>query len=251
MINKNIELIGNYAASAVIDGQGNGPAVSVGGADDFLIQRFTIINSDEKAIYCSGNSLSKGTIKNTIIKDSGSGIYVNGKCELSIINNLIFDNEDSVKEQGFGIYIKNSELYDFTIEVINNTIDNNYHGIWAENVNLKTMNNIITNNLGLGNSTGIYHTGEGTISNTYNNVWQNGWNYRENAKAGSGTLITDPFFIQPIQENYKLRTGTSDYSPCLDAGNPDHAYDDVNYASNTARNDMGAYGGPDNLGWNP
>jgi len=64
VINKNIKLIGNYAVSAVINGQENGPAIAIENADDFLIQRFTIKSKDEKAIYCSGESLSKGIIKN-------------------------------------------------------------------------------------------------------------------------------------------------------------------------------------------
>jgi nitrous oxidase accessory protein NosD len=251
VINKNIKLIGNYAISAVIDGQGNGPAISIEGADDFLIQRFTIKSEDEKAIYCSGENLSKGIIKNTTIKDSGSGIYIEGNCDFTILNNLIFDNKVPAKETGFGIFIKNSELYVFTIEVRNNSIDSNYHGIWAENVNLKTMNNIITNNVGLGISAGIYHSGDGTVENTFNNVWQNGWNYKEDAKPGSGSLAVNPRFVQPSQENYKLKTGSTDYSPCLDAGNPEHIYNDKTYSSNTARNDMGAYGGPDNWQWNP
>lgn len=252
VVNKNIKLIGNYAVSAVVNGQGKGPAISVEGADDFLIQRFTIISTNNKGVYCSGESLSKGTIKNTIIKDSGSGIYIDGKCDLSILNNLIFDNKDSLKEGGFGIYIKNDELYDFTVEIINNSIDNNYHGIWAENVNLKLMNNIITNSFGLSNSAGVYHIGDGLAESSYSDIWQNGFNFRGNATAGSGILIVDPFFIQPSQENYKLRIGSSEYSPCLDTGNPDFIYNDGTLITSTNyRNDMGAYGGPDNIGWNP
>jgi len=251
IINKNINLVGNYAVSAVINGQGNGPAIIIDGAGELLIQRFTIMSENEKGIYCYGDSLSEVIVKNTFIKDSGSGIYSEGNCDFTILNNIIFDNKDDSKKAGFGIYIKNNELYDFTIKIINNTIDSNHHGIWAENVNLMTINNIITNNLGLGTSSGIYHTGEGTIENAYSNVWQNGWNYRDNAKPGNGILITNPLFIQPTQENYQLTTGTSNYSPCLDTGNPELVYNDGVYSTKTPRNDMGAYGGPDNIGWSP
>ncbi|MHA1220189.1 MAG: right-handed parallel beta-helix repeat-containing protein, partial [Candidatus Heimdallarchaeota archaeon] len=191
VIKKSINIIGSYAVSAIINGQGNGPASTIDGAGELLIQRFTIMSENEKGIYCYGDSLSKIIVKNTFIKDSGSGIYSEGNCDFTILNNIIFDNKDSSKEAGFGIFIKNSELYDFTVEILNNTIDSNYHGIWAENANLMTMNNIITNNLGLGTSSGIYHTGEGVVESAYNDVWQNGWNYRGNAKPGNGILITD------------------------------------------------------------
>ena len=250
VINKNIKLIGNYVISAIIDGQGDGPAITIEGADDFLIQRFTIKSEDEKAIYCSGENLSKGIIKNITIEDSYWGIYAEDNCDLTILNNLIYNNKNSSKTDGVGILVKNNSSHDFILEIRNNTIDDNYHGIWSENANLKVMNNIITNNLGLSNSTGIYHTGDGESDNTYNDVWQNGFNYGEDAKAGNGSLIVSPKFVQAVQRNYKLKTGT-DYSPCLDAGHPEHIYNDKIYSSNTARNDMGAYGGPDNWQWNP
>ena len=250
VINKNIKLIGNYL-SVVIDGQGKGPAIRIEGASDFLIQRLTVKSKDEKAIYCEGDKLSKGTIKNLIIGDSGWGVFSDGNCNLTILNNLIYNNKDASKNAGIGILIKNNFSYEITSEIRNNTIDDNYHGIWSENANLKVLNNIITNNLGLSNSTGIYHKGNGQSDNTFNNVWQNGFNYRENAKAGSGSLVVYPRFVWPAQRDYRLKTGSTDYSLCIDAGNPDFVYNDIIYTTRTSRNDMGAYGGPDNIGWNP
>ena len=248
IINKNIKIIGE-SLSAVIDGQGNGPAITIINANDFTIQRFTIKSKDEKAIYCSGESQSKGIIRNTILKDSGWGIFADGNCNLTILNNLIYNNKDSGKIGAVGVLVKNNFSYNITAEVRNNTIDGNYHGIWIENANLKVINNIITNNYGLGNSSGIYHIGTGISNNTFNDVWQNGFNFKENAKAGDNTLLLDPFYVEIGQRNYKLKTGTTDYSSCLDAGNPEHIYDDAVYSSNTNRNDMGAYGGPENSGW--
>ncbi len=250
VLNKNIKLIADYL-SVILDGQGNGPAITIQGASDFLIQRFTIKSTNEKAIYCNGEALSRGIIKNSVLKDSGWGIYADGNCNLTLLNNLIYNNKDSNRLAGIGIFVKNNYSYGATSEIRNNTIDDNYQGIWAENSNLKIMNNIITNNLGLNNSFGIYHSGDGQSDNTFNNVWQNGFNYGGNAKAGNGSLVIDPRFVRREMRDYRLKTGAVDYSLCLDAGNPDLIYNDGIYSSNTARNDMGAYGGPDNIGWNP
>lgn len=251
-IDKNVKLIGNYAVGAIVDGQGNGPGISIEGADDFLIQRFTIKSQNQKAIYCSGENLSKGTIKNAILMNSEYGIYADGNCDLDILNNIFYENQNSTNNNGAGIFIKDNFSYGINSEIRNNTIDDNYHGIWSKNANLKVMNNIITNNVGGGDSTGIYHSGDGESDNIYNNVWQNGFDYSGDAVPSHGSIILYPNFVWPSQRNYKLKTGTTDYSLCIDKGHPSYIYNDktlitgVNY-----RNDMGAYGGPDNIGWDP
>ncbi|MFZ5559396.1 MAG: hypothetical protein ACOZAL_01215, partial [Patescibacteria group bacterium] len=188
------------------------------------------------------------------LRDSGWGIYADGNCNLTILNNLIYNNKNSANTDGAGITIKNNTSYGIIPEIRNNTIDDNYHGIWIENADLKIMNNIITSNIGgkgLVNSTGIYHKGTGKSDNTFNNVYGNGFDYGGDAKAGDGSLVVIPRFVWSSQRDYRLKTGTTEYSLCIDAGHPDHIYDDGTYSSNTVRNDMGAYGGPDNIGWNP
>lgn len=253
VINKNIKLIGGYAVSAIIDGQGNGPGISIENVDDFLIQRFTIKSQDNKGIYCSGTSLSKGIIKNTILKDSEYGIYADGNCDLDILNNIFYENRNSDNNDGAGILIKNNFSYGVILEIINNTIDDNFNGIWSENADLKVINNIVTNNLGGGNSTGIYHSGQGEPENTYNDVWQNGFNYDGDAGVGNGSLVANPRFFQVSQRNYTLKTDSSDLSPCIDKGSADFIYNDGTLLSGNYnyRNDMGAYGGPNNKWWSP
>ncbi len=250
VINKNIKLIGSYAVSAVIDGQGNGPAVSIEGAEDFLIQKFKIQSENEKALYCSGDNLSKGTIKNTILKDSKWGIFVEGNCDLTILNNIIYNNRNSTNDVGAGILVRDNTSYNFTLEIRNNTIDDNYHGIWSENANLKVMNTIISNNVGGNDSTGIYHSNGGEIVSMYNDLWNNGFNCGGDAVAGSGTLVVDPQFSNQYHRDYRLKWGETYYSKCIDAGNSDYIYNDKKLVtSNVYRNDMGAYGGPENIGW--
>ena len=250
VINKSIKLIGNYATSAIINGQGRSPAISIEGANDFYIEKFVIESEGEKIIYCSGVSLSRGTIKNTILKNSDWGIFVEGNCGLTILNNVIYNNRNSDNTDGAGILIKNNTSYGVNVEIRNNTIDDNYHGIWSENANLKVTNSIITNNAGGNNSTGIYHSNGGEIITMYNNVWHNGFNYQGDAVAGSGTLVVDPEFSNRTHRDYRLQWGETQYSKCIDAGHSDIIYDDKKLVtSNIYRNDMGAYGGPDNIGW--
>jgi hypothetical protein len=80
---------------------------------------------------------------------------------------------------------------------------------------------------------------------TYSDV-EGGW-------ADTGNVDTDPFF------DGTLSFFLSDSSPCIDAGNPDSVYNDIEDPMSPGyalwpslgglRNDMGAYGGPDVLPW--
>ncbi|MBU3923045.1 hypothetical protein KJ684_02305 [Patescibacteria group bacterium] len=241
VINKNVKLIGVYATSAVING-----GIIISGGYDILIQRFSIKNNDRKAIYCSEGS---GEIKNTIIKESGWGILAEGNCDLKVSNNLIYNIKHSDKSLGAAIMVKNNYSYNITFELINNTIDDNYRAVWSENSNLKVMNNIITNHFGATNSYGVYHSGDGQISASYNDVWQNGENYK-NISIGSGSINANPKYVQTSQRNYDLKTGT-DESPCLNSGNPAREYNDATIKSGNYRGDMGHNGGPNNIGWTP
>ncbi|MBD3282251.1 MAG: hypothetical protein GF387_01430 [Candidatus Portnoybacteria bacterium] len=249
LINKNIHIEGEYTISATIKAEDpDSPAITINNADNFKIKKINVSSANSKAIYCTGNS--QGTIQNSRIKDSVYGIYIEGNCKAEILNNLIYNNQNQTNTEGAGILVKNNAEHNITVEIINNTIDDNHHGIWVEDSNIKTLNNIVTNNLGGSNSTGIHHSGEGTADNMYNNVWQNGFNYGGDAKAGNGAMVQNPKYVDATNRNYKLKTGSSEYSPCIDAGYPTYEYYDAELVtSNLPRNDMGAYGGPENLYW--
>lgn len=254
IIGKGIKLIGEFPTSIIIDGQGNGNAITINGGGEVLIQRIVAKSKDKYGIYCSGENAVKLTIRNSTLKDSERGLVAESNCQIMALNNIFYNNRNSTNTDGGGILIKNTETYEFISEIINNTIDDNYHGVWGENASIKTMNNIITSNIGsLGGATntGVYHSGTGTSDNTYNDVYGNGQEYGGDAKAGSGNLVVYPRFLWPIQRDYRLKTGATDYSSCLDAGNPDLVYNDGIINTKGYRNDMGAYGGPGNIGWNP
>ncbi len=67
--------------------------------------------------------------------------------------------------------------------------------------------------------------------------------------TGVGNIDADPLFVAPtagdgvsydgLTANWSLQAG----SPCIDAGNPDAMYNDLD----GSRNDMGAYGGPNGM----
>jgi len=254
VINKSIKLIGEFPLSIIIDGQGIGNAITISGGSDVWIQRIVVKSKDKYGIYCSSESAVKMTLKNSTLKDSERGLVAENNCQISALNNIFYNNRNSANIDGGGILIKNTETYGLISEIINNTINDNYHGIWSENASVKTMNNIVTSNIGTKGTitnTGIYHSGSGSSDNTYNDVYGNGQEYGGDARAGAGSLVVYPRFLWPYSRDYTLKTGSTEYSLCLDAGNPDYLYNDATRTSNMERNDMGAFGGPGNIGWTP
>jgi hypothetical protein len=254
VISKSVKIIGEFPASIIVDGQGSGNAITVSGGSDILIQRIVARSKDKYAIYCSSENAVKITLKNSTLKDSERGLVIENNCQLFALNNIFYNNRNPGNTNGGGILIKNTETYGLVSEIINNTIDDNYHGIWSENASVKIMNNIVTSNVGTNGTitnTGIYHSGSGASDNSYNDIYGNGQEYGGDAMAGAGSLVVYPRFIWPVQRDYRLKTGTTEYSLCLDAGNPDFNYNDILPSTANYRNDMGAYGGPGNIGWNP
>jgi hypothetical protein len=250
VINKNIKLIGESVNYTIIDGKGIDSAVIINGANDFLIQKFVIKNQNQKAIYCTGTSENKGTIKNIVFKDSEWGIYAENDCKLTVLNSIFYNNRSVDNKDGGGIFIKDNFSYSITTEIRNNTIDDNHYGIWIENSKIKTINNIITFNLGSGTSTGIYFK-SGEINNSYSNIWRNGVDSFGGVGIGDGGISRDPKFVNTRERNYYLVWGSGDnISPCINTGHPNTDYNDGKLLTGTIyRNDMGAYGGPDNIGW--
>ena len=70
-------------------------------------------------------------------------------------------------------------------------------------------------------------------SNSYNDIWNNTPSDTQNYSWGTGDISSDPLFVDPAAGNYRLQWGSS----CIDAGDPDSAYND----SDGTRNDMGAF----------
>lgn len=115
-------------------------------------------------------------------------------------------------------------------EFINNTIDgrlapnNGGLAIYGENSVIK--NNIVVNLQGYG----IWQVHSSTVV-AYNDFWNNSPDYGGGTIPGIGSISADPQFESPTEADYRLRIG----SPCVDAGDPDLAYNDPD----GSRNDLG------------
>ena len=108
-------------------------------------------------------------------------------------------------------------------------------GNGGEGVRLTVSGYDIVNSILWGNGTPIFYKSlSSQYSVSYSTV--------QFGQTGQGNLSTDPLF-EPGDEFYHLRPA----SPCVDAGNPGLAYIDAFLppSQGKARNDMGAYGGPE------
>lgn len=180
-------------------------------------------------------------IQNNVIANNigryGGGIVMNFATG-TIKNNIIVNNDGGEDYGGSGIW----SYAGGTTIITNNTIMYNHsvrHGggiqIWSTAATIK--NNIIRNNTSDLGGDQIYLISSPSTETTYSNV-EGGW-------IGTGNIDVNPDFEA---------TGfyLSDTSQCIDAGNPDPAYNDPEGdpgmgrwpSKGTVRNDMGVYGGP-------
>lgn len=186
-------------------------------------------------INCGSNS----TIQGFKITDAKTDlIRCDNKSNVIIRNNLLVaTSTDPGYPTCSGIVIRNC-----SITIQNNTIvspeeiGGSSVGIFTDTAanNLIVMNTIIEGSF----EAGIRAQG-GTAVSSYNDIkldsagneWVGGV-----ISQGAGDIIQDPQFVNPSSRDYHLQTG----SPCVNTGNPNANYNDID----GSRNDMGAYGGP-------
>jgi chitodextrinase len=207
--------------------------------------------NDGGGIYCYRDS--SPTIQNNVIIHNtaadGGGIA----CYLSspdIINNIITDNVAKTNYNGGGVYCKKASPT-ITNNIISNNTANSGGGIYCDHSAPTVMNTIIIGNTATNSGGGIGSYWASSPVITYCNVWDNSPNNYDGCSPGTGCIETDPFFIDhPTWGPHYL----NETSPCIDAGNPDSAYNDIENpenpgftlppSQNTTKNDMGCYGGP-------
>ncbi|MEJ2195073.1 MAG: hypothetical protein P8X73_09495 [Ignavibacteriaceae bacterium] len=166
---------------------------------------------------------SQAVIENCVIKTNysryGGGLSAINS-DVSLMNNIFRNNDAEV--YGGAIYLQNS-----TSAIINNTFYRNscynYGGgiVLADPLSTEIQNNIFYDNFSF--------TGDrrlSIISGDSSNVMEQ-YNFLAFAEM-------NPLFVSP--DNLHLST----QSPCINVGNPDPQYNDVN----GSRNDQGAFGGP-------
>ncbi len=172
-----------------------------------------------------GYSASPIITKN-FITECITGIYGQSDCDPLIKNNIIKASEYGIAITGLGF---------FKPTIINNTViaKKYYAASWWSWDTVIVMNNILVtldqDALGFPGEDPYY-----PAKIEYNDFW--------NAYQAGTQVPASNIFLNPQFENYDLQNyHLQPTSPCLDAGNPDPIYNDVD----GSRNDMGAYGGPD------
>jgi hypothetical protein len=203
--------------------------------------------------YCSG-TIQNNTIAGNIANDHGGGLYA---CNAIIQNNTITSNTAS---SGGGLSFCDSKI-------LNNVITNNVAKVHGGGLSICSgiirsgtiQNNTITSNTAVECGGGLYYC-KAPIKNCI--IWDNKANsepqiadsslpdyscIKDWASGGTGNITDNPKFVNPNMSDYHLQDG----SPCIDAGDPDAQYNDgcLPPGKGTVRNDMGAYGGPQNCGF--
>ncbi|MCP3875517.1 MAG: right-handed parallel beta-helix repeat-containing protein [Desulfobacteraceae bacterium] len=271
VLKSGVDVLGGGFETTEIKGSGPNDAVYASNVDNARLDGFTVygsINSSRAGIRINGGSL---TISNNRITNNWRGLMVYGNSSAIIKNNIFAINgnsSDAIHDYGIlclhatplitnnvisttrgsGIYIGWTDSSG--AQVINNTIINNSSdGIWCYRSSPIIKNNIIT-----GNVYGIAAShGSAAPVISYNNVWGNVDDYNSQstgtAAPGPGDISEDPQLVLP-SGNFDRGYFLGENSPCIDAGDPNAIYNDVD----GTRNDMGAYGGMDgsfNYGYPP
>ncbi len=229
---------------------------------DYVYSNFISSNSSTHGggIYVSSSSnlnLSDNAIWDNEIPGNGGGIHLNNST-IHLYRNLVYDNEAA---KGGGIYAYRGES-----KFYNCIIHDNYAasgeigaGVYLETTNRDDMD-FINCDIVYNENYGLYHTdnnsyydsntdiincviffnigdqigtvGHAIINRSYSDV--------AGYTSGTGNFSENPDFIG--YTNFYLLAG----SPCIDAGNPNAAYNDVYFppSQGTEVNDVGASGGP-------
>ncbi|HPR17377.1 MAG TPA: right-handed parallel beta-helix repeat-containing protein [Candidatus Cloacimonadota bacterium] len=227
-----------------------------------LIQNCELSNANLTAISIETGSMVD-VIGNKLFNNSstsaGAAIDVSSCTDVLISRNIISNNTSSSSTPGI-------KCTGSPITISNNIIVNNtgtFSGMLMTSAsNALIENNTIANNLSTNGTPYLFYffnsfptiincviVDEGTVffapfgnpSVTYSCI--------TGGFSGEGNIDADPLFANPTTGNGAEYNGLDAYwwlqstSPCIDAGNPDAAYNDPD----GTRNDMGAFGGPNAL----
>lgn len=219
-----VDLIGSGMDDTIIDGGGVTDVIKALNIDKFLIEGFSIRNSNQGGgtpgnvgVFINPIS-SSGTkvVKYCNIHNNGKGIDLWNdfggilRVEYNIIRDNIYD--------GFDPYLGTTYLTNNTI------VGNGRDGYkdWAGGGVVYIENNIIAEN----GRYGIFKHRDTPVFISYNDVWNNvQGDYYEgysgdptpfNPIPGTGEISADPLFLDPENDDFHLTAG----SPCIDAGDP-------------------------------
>ncbi len=187
-------------------------------------------NNNEDPIEITNNTIYNNETKELI--------YLTDNAEITICNNLIYENTCYYYCSAITIahYSSYSSSDSYTID--NNTIVDNdcYAGIHLCDSGYYNgiYNNIIAFNEGYGIH---WNTGTEQLIVGYSNLYENDYgNYDSPPSQEIYCLDCDPVFTDRVNYDYTLKWNASGFSPCIDTGHP---YEQYNDADGTPA-DMGA-----------
>jgi len=234
-----VSLFGSGMENTIIDGGGLNDVIKALSINNFVIEGFTIQNSNQGGgspgnigIFINPIS-SYGTkiVRYCRVHNNGHGVDVWNDfggityVEYNIISDNIYD--------GFDPYLGTTYLTNNTI--VGNGRDG-YHD-WAGGGSVYIRNNIFAEN----GRYGIFKHRDTPVFISYNDVWNNvqGDYYQGYSGPptpftpypGTGEISEDPLFVDPESGDFHLLPN----SPCIDAGDPSSPYD-----PDSTRADIGA-----------
>jgi FlgD Ig-like domain/Right handed beta helix region len=185
-------------------------------------------SGDHEIMHClfAENTASSYTSSYGNAYAYGGGLYCVGSVEIHntvVVCNVVATTEGTSYRKGGGCFVS-GDLTMFNCVVANN---------WFEGIYMNGGTAFVRNSILYDNAV----QASGSVEIAYSCV-EDGW-------PGTDNIDYNPAFRVPggcARANYRIMT----YSPCVDAGDPDPIYNDNCRppAHGEARNDMGAYGGP-------
>jgi len=247
----------------------NGGAIATNISSALITNSFFVDNHAENSggaisLFLSSHAVIRTNLMAGNFADYGGAIQVQTNCNPMIQNNLIYSNV--ANEEGGGMDLEGN----CQATLINNTIVGNFAlfggGIDVEdNTSPVFRNTILWGNTAFVDGPQIHLFSENSDPDFYYcdieggtdsiGLWYGGSTYLTYTGTYENNLDLDPVFYTQGDYLYLL----DDTSPCIDAGDPDPAYNDLEDPDNpgyalwpskgTTRNDIGAYGGPYPLTW--
>lgn len=185
-------------------------------------------------LYQTGSNDASARIHKNLFKNNqagcGGAIFIRGGSGIGISNNIFTGNK--AMNNGGAISCTegaNARFVNNTYYMNNATINGACFAIGDSYTNVEIINSIIWDPL---ITDPIFLD---TISNaSYSVIYTDTYGWDE---PGAGNINIDPGFRDPNGDDFHLEPD----SPCIDVGDPDPQYNDID----GSRNDMGAYGGAD------
>ncbi len=259
-----IRILGAGFDKTTIRGNRNGNTVYANGITDAIFDGFTVIDSGQDSTSYAGIRINGGNlvISNNLVTNNLNGIRITGASSTIIRKNIItLNGRNDNAYLNYGIISLNSTPL-ITNNIISSTSGVGVYIGWEDSSGTRFINNtvvhnddsgiwcyrsspVIKNNIFAFNVSGISASHGGTPQISYNDVFGNTWRDYDSqsdgvASPGTGDISADPQLIPP-PSNFARGYYLGAASPCIDAGDPNPLYNDID----GTRNDMGAYGGPD------